>query len=901
VIPVAVQIDDDATFKLPSSVFCPSQSAPERYHLSNQTVIEQMVLRYMDAPSNLVVCRIASCCVAYFSQRGLLRAFAIICLIASAGSVSSVCPAQEQSNDSFFENSIRPLLIEHCLKCHGPDKSEGGLRLDSQDAAFRGGDSGAAIVPQKTDESLIIQAINHDGLEMPPNKKLSDKEIDALTRWVNEGAAWPEYATSLISSGSATKEFTEADKNYWAFKKPIVKPLVTAGSTTNPIDAFVREKQQAVGLTMAEPATDAVLVRRAYLDLLGVIPSWQETQAYLNDPRTDRYELLIDQMLNDPRYGERWGRYWLDLVRFAESDGYKQDSFRPTGYVYRDYVVRSLNDDKSYGQFIKEQLAGDEIDPTSQEMIAATGYLRLWIYEYNQRDVKGQWESILNDVTDVSGEVFLGLSFGCARCHDHKFDAILQKDYYRLQAFFAPMIPRYDIPVSYDQQSVFDLAIKQTPLEKFAAARGRIAELESEIRRSTIESNIEKFPPEIRPALRKSDAERDAWEKQIAQLAFLQIENELNGIDFSKRLKGNELDEWKSRKDELKELEKDVPPSPERALAIRDASSVPPKTFIPGKESVGPVEAGVLSILDPNPMNIPVPAITNTTGRRLALANWMIEPDNPLTWRTIVNRVWQHHFGRGIVANASDFGRLTEPPSHPELLDWLAVWFVERGGSLKSLHRLIMTSQTYRQSAYPSSLSETINIDPENVWLARFRPRRLDAEQIRDSILVATGEIDWSRGGASDEKESNRRSIYLRSMRNNLHAMLSAFDRPDGSSTLAKRNVTNTSIQSLYMTNAPWPLARAQSLADSLLAQAIPAEQCIRSVYNHIYLREPSSDELNQAIAFLNQRATQIASSQNDASQFASTENAASSTPNRDCLIDLVHVLFSSNEFLYVE
>ncbi len=821
--------------------------------------------------------------------------FVIVC------SASSISVAQEQSANAFFEKSIRPLLIEHCIKCHGPEKSEGGLRLDSQEAALRGGDSGAVIVSGNAAESLAIQAVNHDGLEMPPNKKLSDVEIDSLTRWINEGTSWPDNAKSLVSPSSAAKEFTDADKNYWAFKSPNAKMLATIATTSNPIDAFVIEKQKDAGLAMAEPATDTVLVRRAYLDLLGVIPSWQETQTYLADPRTDRYEILIDQLLNDTRYGERWGRYWLDLVRFAESDGYKQDAFRPTAYVYRDYVVRSLNDDKPYGQFIKEQLAGDEIDPMSQEMIAATGYLRLWIYEYNQRDVQGQWESILNDVTDVSGEVFLGLSFGCARCHDHKFDPILQKDYYRLQAYFAPIMPRYDIPVSHDEQDAFNLASKESPVEKIATARNRLAELESSIRQSTIESNIEKFPPDIRPSLRKGDTERNAWEKQISLLAFLQIENELNGIDFSKRLKGDELEEWKARKEELKELEKDLPPTPQRALTIRDACSVPPPTIIPGRESIGPIEPGVLSILDPSPMKISPPEFGNTTGRRLALANWMIQPDNPLTWRTIVNRVWQHHFGRGIVANASDFGRLTEPPSHAELLDWMALWFVEQGGSLKKLHRLIMTSQTYQQSAYPSSLKTSIETDPDNIWLTRFRPRRLDAEQIRDSIIVATGEIDWTSGNASDEKESNRRSIYLRSMRNNLHAMLAAFDRPDGSSTVAKRNVTNTSIQSLYMTNAPWPLARARSLADSILANATSSEHAIRSVYNRIYQREPTTDELDQATAFLSHNGPVVTSSQNVTVQFSGTENTPSSTLNRDSLVDLVHVLFNSNEFLYVE
>jgi hypothetical protein len=554
---------------------------------------------------------------------------------------------------------------------------------------------------------------------------------------------------------------------------------------------------------------------------------------------------------------------------------------------------------------LREQIAGDELDPLSDEMIAATGYLRLWIYEYNQRDVKTQWEGILNDVTDVTGEVVLGLSFGCARCHDHKFDPILQKDYYRLQAFFAPMIPRYDVPVSYSEQAKFDTAVANSQLDKLQSLRQRIAELESDIRKSTIDATIEKFPPEIRPALRKSESERNAWERQIAQLSFLQIENDLSAIDFSKKLTGNQLEEWKAQREALKALEKEMPKPPERALTVSDASAEPPETRIPGKDSVGPVAPGVLSIIHPEPMPIE-PIAGRSTGRRTALANWMTDPTNVLTWRTIVNRLWQHHFGRGIVSNASDLGKLTEPPSHPELLDWLSLWFVENDQSFKKLHRLIMTSKTYRQTAFPAEANVAMQIDPDNVWLWRYRSHRLDAEQIRDSMLVATSEIDWRSFGPSDEKESNRRSIYLRAMRNNLHAMLASFDRPDGSSSVAKRNATNTSLQSLYMTNAPWPLARAEALSEKIMLETSDPATAVQEAFRHVYLRNPSHDELASAVAFVAQNmdtasVSESSTESNDAAQFAEPNRGNTTSITRQSLADFIHILFSSNEFLYVE
>ncbi|MEI6526884.1 MAG: DUF1549 domain-containing protein, partial [Planctomycetota bacterium] len=311
------------------------------------------------------------------------------------------------ASTKFFEEHIRPILVQHCIACHGPDKSESTLRLDLPDRFQTGGDSGPVIDEKQLENSLLLQAVRHEGLEMPPNKKLSEQQIQAIETWVRSGAPWPQYVKE-ITAGSDQDSISQSDRDYWFFQ-PLSEPAIPASTFSNPIDAFVSDKLQSQGLNLGDRADDSTLVRRLYLDLVGVPPTFSELQAYLELPEVNsegqpRYEQLVDKLLADTRYGQRWGRYWLDLVRFAESDGFKQDDFRPSAYRYRDYVVQALNDDIAYSQFITEQLAGDELDPNSDRMNAATGYLRHWIYEYNQRDVRSHWDNILNDVTDVTGE-----------------------------------------------------------------------------------------------------------------------------------------------------------------------------------------------------------------------------------------------------------------------------------------------------------------------------------------------------------------------------------------------------------------------------------------------------------------------------------------------------------------
>jgi cytochrome c553 len=819
------------------------------------------------------------------SQSDLLLGFLITAILAVYQSSYAQESGTSESN-KLFEQSIRPILIEHCIACHGPDKSESDLRLDKPEPFIRGGQSGPIVDPLKPNESPILQAVRHEGLEMPPNKKLSDEKIQALENWVRAGAPWPLYVQQL-SSLNDQDNVSRTDRDYWFFQ-PLSDPDIPTSNFLNPVDAFISEKLQSQGLALGDRAEESILMRRLYLDLVGIPPTYDELQAYFEQPAFDadgtpRYNGLVDRLLDDSRYGQRWGRYWLDLVRFAESDGFKQDDFRPSAYRYRDYVIQAFNEDIPYAQFIAEQLAGDELDPDSDRMNAATGYLRHWIYEYNQRDVRSHWDNILNDITDVTGEVFLGLGFSCARCHDHKFDPLLQKDYYRLQAFFAPLEPRYDI-VSESQSIAQHQEALDAWLQCAEPIRSELDALQHESRSKTIDAAIEKFPPDVRPALRKAQSQRQPDERSIAVLAYLQIENELKGVDYAKKLKGESLERWKTLKKHYDELKKGMPKEPEIAMTVRDIGPDAPKVFIPGKPASGQIEPSAPAVIaDRLPVAFNSPSNlggASSTGRRLALAKWIGDKSNPMTWRVIVNRIWQHHFGRGLVANASDFGRLGEPPTHPELLDYLAQYVTQQDGRLKALHRLIVTSEAYKQSSYPEQRSQGIAVDPENRLLWRYSPRRLDAEQIRDSILLVSGSLDQRIGGPSDTGDSNRRSIYQRMMRNSPNTLLATFDAPDGSVSVAKRNTTTTSLQSLFLINSPWMIRKSEAYARKLIAQHDSPRDRIQAMFRQTLLREPSESE------------------------YLWIEDLVDAQSNSDSLgvwTDACQSLWNTSEFLYIE
>jgi cytochrome c553 len=815
---------------------------------------------------------------------------AALLVIASVAAAGGPEPTAEQVK--YFEEKVRPILAANCYKCHGTENQKGNLRLDLREMALAGGENGPVIIPGKPEESLLVEAINWQSFEMPPTGKLGNREIATLTEWIKLGAPMPKDHGG--GSGVALRKnrgvITDEDRQWWAFQ-PIQRPALPAiqsseSAIRNPIDAFTRSTQGGQQLMPAAEADRRTLIRRLTFDLIGLPPTPDEVETFVADERPDAYERLADRLLASPQHGEHWARHWLDLVRYAESDGYKQDAYRPESWRYRDYVIRSLNSDKPYSRFVLEQLAGDEALPGDPDAIVATTYLRLGIYEYNQRDVRNQWSIILNDVTDVTADVMLGMGMSCARCHDHKFDPILQKDYFRLQAFFAPILWRENVPACKPDE----LAEYQKQLAVWEAAtadvRRQIAEIEDPIRRNASQTTLVKFTDDLQAMMAKPPAERTPYEAQLVYLIEYQATDGEGKADIGAKLKGEKKEQWQQLKDELAKFDELRPKPVPFISAVTDIGPVAPPVTIPGRRAgpgseEQPIEPGVLSVLDEAALSIPPPPSPGTTGRRTALAQWIASDANPLPSRVLANRIWQQHFGRGLCESPSDFGRLGDPPSHPELLDYLAADLLDNDWSLKRLHRLMVTSATYRQASHGPEAAASAEKDPLNRWLARMPVRRLAAEQIRDAAIDVSGELDPRMNGErGDSGKTNRRAVYLKVFRNKQDQALDVFDVPDGISTMPVRNVTTTPTQSLYMINGPWMILRAKAFARRLSREpSATLEQRATTAYQLAFGREPTADELREAAAFLQSNPAQ----------------------SQDALVDFCHVLLNANEFLYVD
>lgn len=748
----------------------------------------------------------------------------------------------------FFEQEVRPILANRCYECHGEKKQKGGLRVDHITHLKTGGDTGPALVPGKLNESPMIEAIRYGNpdFEMPPKEKLPDKEIAVLEKWVAMGAPWPESDASNV--GLSKGGFTEEQRKFWSFQpladaKP---PEISNQWVRNDIDRFIAKKHQEQQLDPAPEADRRELVRRVYFDLHGLPPTREQSEAFVQSTDPQAYEKLIDELLASPRYGERWAQHWLDLVRYAESDGYNQDAYRPAAWPYRDWVIKALNADMPYNEFVRLQLAGDEIDPKNPDVLVATGYLRNGIYEHNQRDVKGQWDLIVNDMTDNAGEVFLGLSYGCARCHDHKFDPILQKDYFRLKAFFSPVYWRDDLKFANEEET----ARYNDQLTKWEAATVDIRTQMDALTKPPIDAKIkrsyERFSEDLRAIIDKKPEERTPLERQLAGLCVRQYKTD-TGISEPVKLlkKEEEKARYKELEDQLKKFDHLKPAPLMEAFVATDAAATAPPTLLKARKGESDVAPGFLTLLAPGEPNIK--PMESSTGRRTALADWITRPDNQLSTRVIVNRVWHYHFGRGIVATPNDLGKLGTPPSHPELLDWLAGKFVAEGWSLKKLHREIMLSATYRQTSHRAVPANAAKIDPENKYLWRFNPRRLDAEQVRDAMLLASGELDLKAGGPSVDGNGTRRSIYTIKKRNNQTELLRSLDAPAGFQSVSERQSTTTPTQALLLLNSDWTLARALKLATRVSS--------IEEAWEYALGRPPTPKEIETATAFLQKRA----------------------------------------------
>ncbi len=796
---------------------------------------------------------------------------AVLTGLAAPRSATADEPKFTPEQVAFFEKEVLPLLKQHCLKCHGAEeKVKGGLNLTNRQSVLDGGDSGPAVNLKKPADSLLLKAVHYtdESYKMPPKGKLSDAKIAVLEKWVRAGLPVPADRLTGRGSSHAAKGgvVTAEAKRYWAYqpvKRPAVPVVADPTGVRTPIDAFIVAKLEAKGLKPAKPADKAVLVRRAYYDLLGLPPTPEEVDAFVADPSPDAWEKLIDRLLASPHYGEKWGRHWLDVVRYCETNGYERDGPKPFAWRYRDYVIRSFNDDKPYDQFIREQLAGDELPGYNPDAVIATGFYRLGTWDDEPADPELAVFDGYDDIVATTGQAFLATTFNCARCHEHKADPIPQADYYKLVAFFRDIRPFSE---TRDVRSPFNLT-DITPPELRAQYEAELKRREARL--AEITRQMEAVENDIIPTLPAEDqrAAEGPGRPQVVAKKVLP------------RLQGRQKEHYTALQKEREELKKKFdPPYRQEALSVNNCDVRPPPTHVlirgspqaKGKE-VRPGFPEVFGVPDPV---IPEPKPgAKSSGRRTVLADWIASRDNPLTARVLVNRVWQYHFGRGIVPTANDFGKLGEPPSHPELLDWLAAEFVDGGWRIKRLHKLIMTSNVYQMSsaAHPDGLAK----DPANTLLWRFNMRRLTAEEVRDSILAVSGSLNRKMFGpstyppiprevlagqsvpgqgwpTSPPEEANRRSIYAHVKRSLRVPILVGFDQPDPDSSCPVRYVTTVPTQALGLLNGEFANEQARTLAKRLQKEA-PGDLAaqVRRAIRLTTGRVPTADEVNKDVAFI--------------------------------------------------
>ena len=934
----------------------------------------------------------------------LFLAGLVASLLAGCGSGTS----QEEA-ELLFAHEVYPLLEAKCFACHGDDPSEieGDFDMRSREGLLTGGESGeAALVPGHPENSPMYVAATRavKDFEMPPkeNDRLSDKQTELLRRWIAGGAPWPDderrlailestewdYADGIRVETSGALSETWANRRYdpdalWAFKprRDVRVPWAALGGDStgrNPIDAFIARKLAEAGLEPAGRADKLTLIRRASYDLTGLPPTPTDVRAFLDDPSPDAFEEVIERLLESPRYGEQWGRHWLDVARYADTGGGSNDFERPNAWRYRDYVIRVFNEDKPFNEFIREQVAGDEIDPDDPAKLVAAGFLRMGPWEHTAMSVAAETRQLyLDDVTNSVGEAFLSLPLRCASCHDHKFDPIPTRDYYRIQAAFAP--------VQFAEREAAYL-----PQENL----GRFEKSEARVRRL-----IEEAERDMEAISAKAEAAAKAWMEERG-LAYAPPKERRNlpedqrpprdhGLTdqdlgtrkaLNKRLQllGRQLDRYEP----LAYSVYNGPPRtvqsaqpmrmPDDVQEAPTSADVQPTMVLAGgsvyapTDTVGPGLLSGLAGVRAHEMGEPAETIepvlidsipARLDGRREALAAWLADADHPLTTRSIVNRVWQYHFGQGIAGNPNNFGVMGKRPTHPDLLDWLTNGFVENGWSIKQLHRLIMTSDVYQRSGHHPAREELEEQDPDNELLAYFSPRRLAAEELRDAMLKISGELDLTMGGlpikpeinlevalqprhtmgsiapayqpSPTPEERNRRTVYAYRYRGLPDPMLEVFNRPGADLSCERRTASTVTPQAFTLLNSRNSYSRALAMAHRLEneAETLP-EQIERAIWL-AWNRPPRPNEVAQSQSFVEAKTSEHAANPPEAppyptrvertmfeemtgESFTYTERLdvyedyvadlqpTDVGPETRALADLCLVLFNANEFVYV-
>jgi len=765
--------------------------------------------------------------------------FGLIAVLAMLPSARAVEPPKATAEAlEHFEKFVRPILVEQCVKCHGEKKQQAGLRLDSAEGLKKGSDAGAVVMPGEPDKSLLMKSIRRAGdAPMPPDSELSKEQIVALDTWIRAGATFPVSANTTIDPNAA--------KKHWAFQ-PVREPKVPAVAGSTPIDRFINAKLAEKGLKPAPPADQRTLARRLYFDLLGLPPTAEELDAFEKDGDPQAYDKLIDKLLASPHYGERWGRYWLDVARYADTRGYALtvEKTYPYAYTYRDYVVRSFNADKPFDRFIVEQLAADKVPNLPKEDLAAMGFLTVG------RSFNGSVHDVIDDRIDLISRGLLGVTVACARCHDHKFDPIPTADYYSLYGVFASSNEPKDLPLIGEAPDTPESRAYLAQVKKMQEGVETLRVDQLAKRVDILHALTGHAAPVAKPESLLNRADKDALAKVQKQLDQFVVKS---------------------------------PFTPPRAMVLNDnAKPSEPVVFLRGNPGArGPQVPRRMPELLGSRVNF-----KNGSGR-LEMAEAIANPANPLTARVMVNRVWLGHFGQGLIRTPSDFGIRTAPPPQPELLDYLAAQFIEDGWSIKKLHKRILMTDAYRRTS--AAASDVVLADAENLYLARQNRRRLDFESTRDSFLAAAGQLDRTQGGKSvdlfAQPYPKRRAVYAYIDRQNLPGTFRAFDLASPDQHTPQRFQTTVPQQALYLMNNTFAVERAKGVVQrEEVAKGMKDADKVKAIYRAVLSRNPTAAETAMALEF-----------QADAAKEKPEANRLNGWEQ------LAQVLLLSNEFLFVD